>query len=165
MASGTSWGHNAESNVGVDAVSARSNVLFGSEHRADEIPEVPSVTDPNRLGDATVTPELIDRLRSESEQLIVTAPPLLPRSQILSEVAAQGFLVLSIGETTRHELSRAGRAASDGCAGQPVRCSLANRHATGPKGVQWVRRTPNAHTVTGSSVSLDKVKTSTRPVG
>jgi hypothetical protein len=73
-----SWGHNAESNVGVDAVSARSDVLSGSEHRADEIPEVPSVsasmTEPNRLGDATVTPELIDRLRSESEQLIVAAP-------------------------------------------------------------------------------------------
>jgi hypothetical protein len=75
---GQDWGHNAESNVGVDAVSARSNVLSGSEHRADEIPEVPSVsasmTEPNRLGDATVTPELIDRLRSESEQLIVAAP-------------------------------------------------------------------------------------------
>ena len=73
------------------------------------------MTDPNRRGDATVTPELIDRLRSESEQLIVAAPPLLPRSQILSEVATQVFLVLSIGETTRHELSRVGRAASDGC--------------------------------------------------
>jgi hypothetical protein len=117
---GQDWGHNTESNVGVDAVSAPTNVLSGSEPRVDEIPEVPSVsasvTDPNRPGDATVTPELIDRLRSESEQLIAAAPLLLPRSQILSEVAAQVFLVLSIGETTRHELSRAGRAESDGCA-------------------------------------------------
>jgi hypothetical protein len=77
-----------------------------------------SVTDPNRLGDATVTPELIDGLRSDYEHVIVAAPPLLPRSQILSEVDdAQVFLVLSIGARPPGANSAArGRAASDGCA-------------------------------------------------
>jgi hypothetical protein len=41
---GQDSGHNTESNVGVDAVSAPTNVLSGSEHGVDEIPEVPSVS-------------------------------------------------------------------------------------------------------------------------
>jgi hypothetical protein len=148
---GQDWGHNTESNVGVDAVSAPTNVLSGSEHRVDEIPEVPSVTDPNRLGDATVTPEFIDGLRSEYEHVIVAAPPLLPRSQILSEVVAQVFLVLSIGETTPRELSRAVEELR--AMGVPAhRCgaSLANRRRRQKARSRAVRRTPNPTTVTGS---------------
>ncbi len=105
---------NTESNDDelIDVVNAPANELSASESGADEIPEGPSVslpaTDPNQMG-TMVTPELIDRLHSEYQHVIIAAPPLLPMvtGSILSEVAAQVLLVLSIGETTRRDLGRA----------------------------------------------------------
>jgi hypothetical protein len=109
------------------------------------------VTDPNRLADATVTPELIDGLRSDYEHVIVAAPPLLPRSADSERGRRPG---LSRAVHWRDHPGANSAAPWKSCerwaCRPPVRCSLANRHGIGPKGVQRVRRTPNPDTVTGS---------------
>ena len=128
--------------------------LVRIEHRVDEIPEVPSVsasvTDPNRLGDATVTPELIDGLRSEYEHVIVAAPPLLPRSH--SERGRRPGLSRAVHRRDHPARTqpRRGRAASDGCAAHRCGASLANRRRRQKARSRAVRRTPNPTTVTGS---------------
>jgi hypothetical protein len=82
------------------------------EHGAKESPDISSVcewtTDLDQLATA-VTPELIDRLRNEYEHVIIAAPPVLSTTaaSTLSEVAPEVLLVLSIGETTRRDLTRA----------------------------------------------------------
>jgi capsular polysaccharide biosynthesis protein len=101
-----------EANPDGDDQPENNHTEAASENGADQIPEGPSASSPateaNQMG-TTVTPQLIDSLRGEYEHVIIAAPPLLPAiaGSILSVAATQVLLVLSIGETTRRDLSRA----------------------------------------------------------
>jgi MinD superfamily P-loop ATPase len=85
--------------------------LSGSEHGGDRLPEVPTLspwaTGPDQWGVKT-TAELIDRLRSEYERVIIAAPPVLSTMGAAAmEHADRVILVLSIGETRWRDLRRA----------------------------------------------------------
>jgi capsular polysaccharide biosynthesis protein len=149
--------NNTEANVDelIDVGSATTNELSAPKIGADEISKVPSVntpaTDPNQMG-TMVTPQLIDRLCSQYEQVIVAAPLLAPETggSIPSGVAAQLLLALSIGETTRGDLSSAVEELR--ALGVPLTGAvLIGKLTTAPESSESTgARTPNPDTVTGS---------------
>jgi capsular polysaccharide biosynthesis protein len=95
----------------IDATPAPKPAPPESEYGADESPDASSVSawaaDPGLLvGEAT--PELIDHLRDEYEQILIAAAPVLSAdgASTLTDFAEAVLLVLSIGETIRRDLSR-----------------------------------------------------------
>jgi capsular polysaccharide biosynthesis protein len=94
----------------VDVATAPKYALPEFERGADR--DVVSVSgwpaEPRRL-EGEVTPELIDHLCGGYEQVVIAAVPVLSTNaaSALSEFAAEVLLVLSIGETTRRDLTRA----------------------------------------------------------
>jgi hypothetical protein len=103
----------AEPNDGapVDAPMAPESAAPESEYGADESPDGSSAStrapgEGRLVGEAT--PELIDQLRGEYEQILIAAAPVLSAdgTSTLTDFAEAILLVLAIGETIQRDLIR-----------------------------------------------------------
>jgi capsular polysaccharide biosynthesis protein len=144
----------AESNdaAHIDVVAALNSVLSGSKLGAYESPDDSSVsasaTDRNKPP-TTVSLELIDHLRSEYEHIIIAGPPLVSTTaaSTLIEVADEVLLALSIGETTRRDLSRAAEQLR-ATGAQPTGAVLIAKDED-RLGSDWARSFANTRSITG----------------